>query len=56
MRSANRVSKNLPASAMESVKSEINKRKIIDLENRTVESVHQIAERLNLPVAIKCST
>jgi hypothetical protein len=33
--------------------SEINKRKIIDIGNRTVESVHQIAERLNLPVAIK---
>ncbi len=31
----------------------INRREIIDIENRTVENVHQIAERLNLPVAIK---
>jgi hypothetical protein len=33
----------------------INRRKIIDIGNRTVENVHQIAERLNLPVAIKCN-
>ncbi len=33
--------------------SKINKRKIVDIENRTVENVHQIAELLNLPVAIK---
>jgi len=28
-------------------------RKIVDIENRTVENVHQIAEQLNLPVVIK---
>ncbi len=33
--------------------SKINKRKIVNIENRTVENVHQIAELLNLPVAIK---
>ncbi len=26
---------------------------MVDIENRTVENVHQIAEQLNLPVAIK---
>ncbi len=31
----------------------INRRKMVDIENRTVENVHQIAEQLNLPVAIK---
>jgi hypothetical protein len=31
----------------------INRRKIIDIGNRTVENVHQIAEQLNLPVTIK---
>ncbi len=34
----------------------MNRRKIIDIGNRTVENVHQIAERLNLPVAIKCNS
>ncbi len=34
----------------------INRRKIIDIGNRTVENVHQIAERLNLPVVIKCNS
>ena len=28
-------------------------RKIVDIENITVENVHQIAEQLNLPVIIK---
>jgi len=28
-------------------------RKMVDIENRTVENVHQIAEQLNLPVTIK---
>jgi hypothetical protein len=28
-------------------------RKMVDIENRTVENVHQIAEKLNLPVSIK---
>ncbi len=36
--------------------SKINRRKIIDIGNRTVENVHQIAERLNMPVVIKCDS
>lgn len=36
--------------------SQANQRKTIDIGNRTVENVHQIAERLNLPVAIKYSS
>lgn len=31
----------------------INRRKIIDIGNRTVENVHQIAELQDLPVAIE---
>ncbi len=31
----------------------INRRKIIDIGNRTVEDVHQIAELQDLPVAIE---
>ena len=29
------------------------KRKMVDIENRTVEKIHQIAEQLNVPVTIK---
>ncbi|VVB93427.1 Uncharacterised protein [uncultured archaeon] len=36
--------------------SKINRRKIIDIGNTTVENVHQIAEQLDLPVVIKFSS
>jgi len=28
-------------------------RKMVDMENRTVENIHQIVEQLNVPVTIK---